>query len=203
MHLMTSPRIDYRFIVGIGVVAGSAALGALALSSQHNTQAVYVAATTLSPGKTLTESDLRLANVNLADSIENYLHSGDLAPGTVVSATIKQGEFVPVSSLGSKQQSNTSRVVVTVTAPLSSDVASGEKVDVWASMAAGQGLYAPPEVLVSKATVVKVTENTAVGIGGSSFDVELIVPSTSVASVLEASANGDHMALLLSSMGTR
>lgn len=200
---MTSPRIDYRFIVGIGVVAGSAALGALALSSQHNTQAVYVAATTLSPGKTLTESDLRLANVNLADSIENYLHSGDLAPGTVVSATIKQGEFVPVSSLGSKQQSNTSRVVITVTAPLSSDVASGEKVDVWASIAAGQGLYAPPVVLVSKATVVDVTENTTVGIGGTSFDVELIVPSTSVASVLEASANGDHMALLLSSMGTR
>jgi hypothetical protein len=94
-------------------------------------------------------------------------------------------------------------VVVTVTAPLSSDVASGEKVDVWASMAAGQGIYAPPAVLVSKATVVDVTENTTVGIGGSSFDVELIVPSTSVASVLEASANGDHMALLLSSMGTR
>ena len=203
MHVMTSPRIDYRFVVGIGVVAGSAALGALALGSQNNTQAVYVAATTLSPGKTLTESDLHLANVNLADSTEIYLHSGDLAPGTVVSSTIKQGEFVPVSSLGSKQQSNTSRVVVTVTAPLSSDVANGEKVDVWASMAAGQGLYAPPAVLVSKATVVNVTENTTVGIGGTSFDVELIVPTTSVASVLEASANGDHMALLLSSAGTR
>jgi hypothetical protein len=164
---------------------------------------VYVAATTLTPGEKLTESDLRLADVNLADSTDIYLHFGDLAPGTVVSSTIKQGEFVPVSSVGSKQQSNTSRVVVNVTAPLSSDVTSGEKVDVWASIAAGQGLYAPPAVLVSKATVVKVTENTTVGIGGTSFDVELIVPRTSVASVLEASANGDHMALLLSSVGTQ
>lgn len=200
---MTSPRIDYRFIVGIGVVAGSAALGALAFGSLNTSQEVYVASTTLSPGTKLSESDLRVANVNLAHSTHIYLLSGDLAPGTVVTSTIKQGEFIPVSSLGSKQQSNTSRVVVSVTAPLSSDVAEGEHVDVWASMAAGQGMYAPPAVLVSNATVVNVTENTTVGIGGTSFEVELIVPTSTVASILEASANGDHMALLLSSLGTK
>jgi hypothetical protein len=91
-------------------------------------------------------------------------------------------------------------LVVPIEGQLARDLGPGSIVDVWAAAAVGTGTFAAPTVLVSSATVVRViTPDGLVGTARGS-SVELLVPRSTTARVLEAVANAAAIALVPSSL---
>ena len=189
-------RLDMRLFIGLALVV-CAALGGFALvTATESTTAVYVASKTLTPGHVLDKNDLVLTDVKLGNSGTSYLTANAFTPGSVVTKAVGAGELVPVSAVGTAKQVATTNVVVQLDVPLASEAVVGSSVDVWASMAVGQGVFGPPSVIISGAQIAHITEATGLAASNGGVRVELVVPQNKVAALLESQANGDALSLV-------
>ena len=198
-HTTTRPsarRFDLRLIIGLAIVVITALAGFALVSAADNTTSVYAAAKSLAPGHVLQTSDLVLTDVKLGKSSSAYLAASGLTSGAVVTKSVGAGELVPVSAVGTAKQVATTNVVVQLDVPLSSDAVEGSTVDVWASMAAGQGVFGPPAVIISGAQIAHITEATGLAASNGGVRVEIVVPQSKVAALLESQANGDAISLV-------
>ena len=196
MNVKVRRRFDVRILIGIFLVVVSAAVGAMIFSSATQTLPMYVATKTLSPGQKITEKDVRVADVQLGDTAQNYLQYGELEPQSVAQNLIGVGEFIPKDSMTTQTNLKNTRVVVVVTSELSTEIQPGSFVEIWASMETENGIYSTPSVLVQKSQVVHVNEDGGFALSAGQRSVEVIVPRNKIASVLEAQANGDVISLL-------
>ena len=196
MSLSSPRRLDLRLIIGVVIVIATALAGFALVSAADNTTSVYTAAKSLSPGHVIKDSDLVLTDVKLGKSSSAYLDAKGLAQGAVVTKAVAAGELVPLSAVGTAKQVATTNVVVQLDLPLSSDVIVGSTVDVWASMAAGQGIFGPPAVVISGAQIAHITEATGLAASTGGVRVEIVVPQSKVAALLESQANGDAISLV-------
>jgi hypothetical protein len=197
--LMTQPttrRIDLRLFIGVAIVVIAAVAGFSLVSSTENTTSVYAASHTLTPGHVLQEKDLVLKDVKLGKSTTSYMTSGQFSPGSVITKSINAGELIPVSAVGTAKQVATTNVVVQLDIPLSAEATVGSTVDVWASIAAGQGVFGPPAVIIHGAQIAQITEATGLAASTGGVRVEIVVPQSKVAALLESQANGDAIALV-------
>jgi hypothetical protein len=199
-HSLTR-RLDLRLIIGLVIVLASALAGYALLGAAGQNTAVYAATTQLSPGHVLQKSDLVLTEVQLGTAQSAYLTENTLEQGSVVTKAVAAGELVPVAAIGTAQQVATTNVVVLLDVPLPLDATEGSTVDVWASIAAGQGIFGPPAVIISGAQIAHVTEATGLGATSGKTQVEILVPQAKVAALLEAQANGDAISLVPSRNG--
>jgi hypothetical protein len=190
--------VDPRFIVGLVLVVVSALGVTWLVATVDHTTDVYVASSTLSSGERFTADDLALAHVRLGAAVDHYLEPSDIpADGAVVVRPIEEGELVPSSAVGAVRAGDEAQVVVTVSGPVPSVVDQGSRVSLWASPAADSGTtFGAPVVLVARAEVISVVEATGLVASGTDVQVELRVPRQSVASVLEAMANGATLAVV-------
>jgi hypothetical protein len=197
--------IDPRFVVGIVLVVVSV-LGVDALVNAANASVnVLAARSALTPGERVHATDLVPTSVRVGRTAGLYLQAADVpSAGVVVTRAVAAGELVPHSAIGSEAGTLLTSVVVSVDGALAASIAPGSRVDLWASQPAdaadtgadgtapadgGAGAYAAPTVLVSSAIVVRlVDQKNLVASNGSS--VELLVPKSDTASVLDAIANG-------------
>lgn len=195
---------DPRFAIGILLVITSVA-GVSALVGAANASVEVMAARgTLTPGQKVHASDLVPTSVRADRTAQLYLHESDLpAAGLVVTRTVAAGELVAHTAVGSAAGTSLTSVVVAVSAALAASTGPGSRVDLWSSQpsqdtadgAGGQpgaphdsGAYAAPTVLVSSAIVVRlVDQKNLVASTGSS--VELLIPKSDTATVLDAIAN--------------
>lgn len=194
----SSRRLDLRLIIGIAIVVITAVAGFAFVSGASNTTSVYAATKSLAPGHVIDASDLVLTDVTLGKSSTAYLGAGGLSQGAVMTKAVGAGELIPVSAVGTAKQVATTNVVVQLETPLSADAVVGSFVDVWASMAAGQGVFGPPAVIISGAQIAHITEATGLAASNGGVRVELVVPQSKVAALLESQANGDAISLVLS-----
>lgn len=197
--LMTQPttrRIDLRLFIGVAIVVVAAVAGFSLVSSTENTTSVYAASHTLTPGHVLQEKDLVLTDVKLGKSTTSYMTSDQFSPGSVITKSINAGELIPVSAVGTAKQVATTNVVVQLDVPLSAEATVGSTVDVWASIAAGQGVFGPPAVIIQGAQIAQITEATGLAASTGGVRVEIVVPQSKVAALLESQANGDAIALV-------
>lgn len=197
--LMTQPttrRIDLRLFIGVAIVVIAAVAGFSLVSSTENTTSVYAASHTLTPGHVLQEKDLVLTDVKLGKSTTSYMTSDQFSPGSVITKSINAGELIPVSAVGTAKQVATTNVVVQLDIPLSAEATVGSTVDVWASIAAGQGVFGPPAVIIQGAQIAQITEATGLAASTGGVRVEIVVPQSKVAALLESQANGDAIALV-------
>ena len=192
----TTRRLDLRLIIGIAIVVITAFAGFALVTAADNTTTVYVAAKSLTPGHVLQKSDLVLTDVKLGKSSLAYLDASGLTQGAVVTKAVSAGELVPISAVGTAKQVATTNVVVQLDVPLSSDAVVGSNVDVWASMAVGQGVFGPPAVIISGAQIAHITEATGLAASSGGVRVEIVVPQSKVAALLESQANGDAISLV-------
>lgn len=192
----TARRLDLRLIIGIAIVVITALAGFALVTAADNTTSVYAAAKSLTPGHVLHQSDLVLTDVKLGKSSTAYLSANELTQGAVVTKAVGAGELVPMSAVGTAKQVATTNVVVQLDLPLSSDAVVGSNVDVWASMAAGQGVFGPPAVIISGAQIAHITEATGLAASSGGVRVEIVVPQSKVAALLESQANGDAISLV-------
>jgi hypothetical protein len=197
--------IDPRFVVGIVLVVVSV-LGVDALVNAANASVdVLAARSALTPGERVHSSDLVPTSVRVGRTAGLYLQASDVpSAGVVVTRAVAAGELVPHSAIGSEAGTLLTSIVVSVNGALAASISPGSRVDLWASQPSdvaetssdaaaptdgGETGYAAPTVLVSSAIVVRlVDQKNLVASNGSS--IELLVPKTSIASVLDAIANG-------------
>jgi hypothetical protein len=190
--------VDPRFLVGIGLVVVSVLGVTWLVSTVDKTTDVYVASSTVVSGERLTSDDLTVIHVRLGSATDRYLRPGDLEKEGVLSVrSIEKGELVPVEAVGENRAEDETRVVITVAGPVPSTVDEASRVTLWASAAASEGTgFTAPVVLVDQADVVAVRESTGLVATAADVQVELRVPRESVASVLEATANGAALAIV-------
>jgi hypothetical protein len=178
-------------VVGVGWVVASADSGTL----------VYATKAALTAGERITPSDLVEREVRLGESVGRYLELGDLPKeGVIATRAIGPGELVARSSIGDSAGTRVASVVVSPTGDLAKSVIAGAVVELWTAEQVENGVFGAPTVLVSSATVVRLIEADGIIAGGGGSAVELLIPRSRTARVLEAIANEDAISLVPSSL---
>jgi hypothetical protein len=193
---------DPRFAIGLALVVLSV-IGVVLLVTRANvTVEVLAARTTLTPGERVSASDLVSTSVRAGSTEKLYLTAAEVPRGgIVITRSVSAGELVPSSAVGSEAGAGLTSVVISVNSALAASIGPASRVDLWAAVpatttdAAGgtteaqPGAFDAPAVLVSSAIVVRVIDQkNLVATAGES--VELLVPKSDTASVLDAIANG-------------
>lgn len=212
---------DLRLVLGVLLVVGSVAgvFGIVATADRRAT--VYAAASALAPGERIDAGDLVQRSVALDGSDRLYVAVGGIpSGGLVVTQPVAKGELLATSAVGSTAGLRSTSLVLQLATRVSSAVIPGASIDIWAApdpdgvrpvsspVASSDSTTgavtentvvdpAAPTVLVPGATVVKVLENSA-GFSGanSGSSVEVLVPRTRVARLLQAIARGDALAVV-------
>ena len=195
---------DPRFAIGIVLVVVSV-LGVVGVVSAADSSVfVYAARSSLSPGDRVHASDVDARSVRLGSLGSRYLVDGDIPrTGFVVTRAVSAGELIPASAVGDVLGSAVASIVVSVSGELARSVGDGSVVDLWCAKETEDSVFGPPAVLVASATVVRVIAAEGVIADRSQQSVELLVPRTKTAAVLEAIANADALSLVPSSIPVR
>lgn len=188
---------DPRFAIGIVLVVASISGVLLVVATADQTTTVYAARDALSVGDHVERADLAEHSVRLGTVTDRYLTADRVpAEGLIVTRTIAAGELVPMEAVGNTAGKRLSSIVITVGGKLPAAVESGSVVDVWASREGESGSFGPPSVLIPSATVVRVIESDGIIAGSGVVNVELLVPRSRTARLLEALANADALSLV-------
>ena len=192
---------DPRFAIGILLVIASVG-GVLAIvSSADASTLVYAARAAIAPGDRIEADDLVAVSVRIEVSPDLYLSPGDVPEeGLVVVRTIGDGELIPASAVGSAAGLRLASVVITVNGQLPASIEPGTVVDLWGASKEESNTFAPPSVIVTGATVVRQLESEGLVASGDSSSLELLVPRSKIARVLEAIANEDALSVIPASL---
>lgn len=188
-----SPRFwfDPRFLVGLILVAASVAGSVALIAVNDSSIRVYAVRETASPGQMLAATDLVTVNVRLSTADALYVGpDGFPDDGVMVTRTIAEGELVPRAAVGRASSLETTAMVLQLTTDLPESVRAGSVLDVWAARKVGSGAFEPPTVIVSSAVVVRLVSGDQLLSSDTGTAVEVLVPRSTVASVLESVANG-------------
>jgi hypothetical protein len=196
--------LDVRLVLGLALVAASVVAVVVLVGAADTRVGVYAAADSLAPGDRVDADDLVERSVSLDGAEELYLVVGAIpADGFVVTQPVAAGQLVPLSAAGSVDGVRATSLVLRLAGPVSTVVETGSLVDVWGVALSDQGQTedarsGTPVVLASQATVVRVLEDETLiaGSGGAASTVEVLVPRTRVARLLQAIANGDALAVV-------
>lgn len=192
---------DPRFAIGVVLVAASVLGVMVVVAAADSSVLVYSARSSLSPGDRVTTSDLDARTVRLGSLGAKYLVDGDIpSAGFVVTRAVSAGELVPASAVGEVAGAELASIVVTVNGELARSVTEGSIVDLWSAKEVENRLFGPPSVLVSSASIVRVISAEGVVADRTRKSVELLVPRSKTAAVLEAIANSDALSLVPSSI---
>lgn len=195
--------LDVRLVLGVALVAASVVAVTVLVGAADRRVAVYAAAEALAPGDRVDAADLVERSVALDGAEDLYLLVEQLPEGGfVVAQPVAAGQLVPLSAAGSPDGARATSVVLQLAGPVSTVVQTGSLVDVWGVALLEQGETGTPLVLASQATVVRVLEDETLiaGSGSASSTVEVLVPRTRVARLLQAIANGDALAVVPSGL---
>lgn len=193
--------LDPRLVIGLVLVVTSVLGVGWVVSAADSGTTVYAADSALSAGERISAGDLVEHEVRLGASLGRYLEVGALPEdGAIVTRSIGAGELVPRSAVGDPAGSRVVSLVVSPTGDLARSVAPGAVVELWTAQRVEAGLFAPPTVLVPSATVVRLIEGDGIIAGRADTAVELLVPRTRTARVLEAVANEDALSLVPASL---
>jgi len=192
---------DPRLAIGIVLIAASV-IGVFGIVSVADaSDQVLTARAALAPGDRIDAEDLVATAVRMPGATDLYLVPNDVpAEGLIVTKAIAAGELVPASAVGSAAALRLASVVIAVNGELPGSIEPGATVDVWAARLEQSNEYGPPSVIVAGATVVRVLESEALVASGNSTTIELLVPRSRIARVLEALANQDALSLIPSAI---
>jgi len=192
---------DPRFAIGVLLVAASIA-GVVAIVGSADTSVLVLAARApLAPGDHVDGDDLVATSVRLDGADRLYLLPDDLpSDGLVVTKPVARGELVAASAVGSMLGEQQTAIVLVLKGELAESVVAGSGVDVWSARQTGSGLFEAPVVIVSAATVVRLVDRQGFVVDDGSAAVEVLVPRSQVARVLEAVANDDAISVVPASL---
>jgi hypothetical protein len=185
-----------RLILGLVLVILSAVGVWFTIDANNQTEEFLVAAKPVAGGSYVDGGSFKIARFNLSDSRNLYLRPGDLSGGSYLMFGAAEGQLVPKNWISSALIDARDPVVITSTMPLPSSVQPGDLVDVWVSKKTGSNQYAPPVQLALDAEIAEITESTGM-LSDQGQKVQVLVPTDSVLSILDAIASKDVLSLVL------
>jgi hypothetical protein len=191
---------DPRLLVGVLLVVVSVVVGARVVAAADDTRPFYAAARPLVPGDRVQADDVRVVDVLLPDAVGTYLPADDaLAPGTVVTRTVGEGELVPRAALGGADDVQLQPVGVPVEGAPPPGLVAGALVDVWVAAPdpARAGSFVEPERVVQAATVADVADSGSALGGSGGTTVQVLLEQDALAEVLGALANDAVVSVVL------
>jgi len=192
---------DPRFAIGLLLIVASVAGVVAIVGAADSTVLVYAAREPLAPGDRIDSGDLVGTSVRLDGAERLYLVPDDLPDdGLVVTKAVAEGELVPASAVGAAAGERQTSIVLSVNGDLAASVDAGSTVDVWSARESTGGVFEAPVVIVSAATVVRLVDQQGLVVDDGSAAIEVLVPRTDVARVLEAIANDDAIAVVPASL---
>ena len=190
-------HVDPRLVIGLAIVAASVAGVVALVAAADETTEVLAAAEPLSPGDRISRDDLVVVDVRLGASARQYLVAADVPrEGLLVARVVGEGELVPADAVGSAEGTRVVSLVLDVGGTLAAAVQPGAIVDVWAARELEGGRFGPPGVVASGAVVARLVASESIVSGGETTAVEILVPKSRVARVLEAAANSDAISIV-------
>ncbi len=183
-----APWGDARFALGIVLIAASIAGVWFVVAASRQTAPVLAAVDTIVPGQVISADDVRVVDVALGHTADEYLAPDALAEGAVATRTVQSGELVPRGAVGTADAARTTSVVLRSAIDVPASVIAGTIVEVWAAPPLERGEFDTPRILVADATVVSVTRDDSM-IGGARAALEIVIPRSEVASTLAAVAD--------------
>lgn len=124
---------DWRLLLGVVLVLGSAAAGAAALAAADDTVDAWAARDDLVDGVVLSGDDLVPVPVRLEAPVNPYL-TGPVPQGYVLVRPVGAGELVPASAVAAASEvAGESRLVAVAVSPegVPGTLRAGDEVDVW------------------------------------------------------------------------
>lgn len=195
---------DPRLVVGVLVVLLAVVLGARVVGAADETEPVYAAARTLTPGDAVDEGDVRVVRARLDDASRYLTAATSLPEGLVALRSVGEGELLARSGLGDAAALDLKPVGVPVEGARPAGLVKGARVDVWVALPDPDraGSFADPERVVEAAEVSEVAESgNTLGSGGAST-VQVLMADEPLRTTLSALANGADIALVLVPGGT-
>lgn len=190
-------RVDPRLLIGIGLVAASVAGTGGLVAAVDTRRTVLAAASALAPGDRVERDDLVERSVALDGAEGLYLAPRDLpADGFVVVEAVQRGELVPRSAVADSDAHRSTVLVIESVTPVASGVRVGSPIEVWASAVDDGSRAGAPTVLVPEGVVTRVIPADGLMSAASGGAVEVRVPRSRVAGILQAQANGDLLAVV-------
>jgi hypothetical protein len=191
---------DPRLLIGLVLLLTSVAVGARVVALADHTEPVYAARTTLPTGTPITTEVLDVVRLRLSGTDAGYLDAEQpLQPGQILTRTVGAGELIPSAAIAQAGQIQFRPVSIPIEGQPPAGLTSGGRVDVWASAkrrdAVGGG-YDEPERIAASVEVFDVrTPDTGLS-ASRAASVEVLLPSDSLASVLDALANQARVVVL-------
>lgn len=189
-------HIDVRLVIGLLLVGASVAGVYGLVAAADRTTAVYAASRPLAAGHQLEPRDLAVVQVRLAEASVMYVDEGSLKRGAVIVRPLSKGELVPRTAVGVATDVTGTTIVLSLSSPLAAASTVGSIVDLWAAAQLGQNGYGPPFVIVGRAQIARIIESSGIGSSSQNLSVEVIIPRSRVAVLLQAQANGDAISLV-------
>lgn len=183
--------IDVRFVLGIVLVVASV-LGVSALVNSLNRSApVYVVGTAIATGEPVTLESLRVADLNLGDSVGQYLTPADDLASMIAARPMQPGELVAKTGVTTSLSSDSITTVIAVSGELPSGVDVGRTVDVWAAPDGSMRteVAVAPAAVLSGVEVVRIAASDGFA-AGTSTTVELRISREKLPAVLLAQSKG-------------
>lgn len=145
--MKTPSWFDPRLVLGIVLVLGSVALGAIVVSRADSSKAVVAMSRDLAAGTVITAADVHTARVRLQSTAGLYVPGGTSVLGRTLTLSLRSGELLPRSAVGA-----TSRTETTLTVPVrpenAPDVKRGQRIAVWVSTQYCQAVLVIGDVVV-------------------------------------------------------
>jgi hypothetical protein len=164
------------------------------IDSNRTTELFLVTKQDMPSGATLSLSSLEQIELSLFELTGAYLQPESLPEGAYLQRPIGAGEAIPLTAITDQELDNWSNIVITPNVPISSQVAIGTKVAIWASPLIEFQTFGEPALLAVDVEVVAILEPEG-GFSGQVGSVELRVPNESIQYLLGAIANKASIAL--------
>jgi hypothetical protein len=180
-RVRTPSWFDPRLILGLVLVLGSVALGAIVVSRADSSQAVMAVSHDLAAGTVLTAGDVHTTRVRLQSTAGLYVPSGDAVAGQTLTVALRSGELIPRSAVGATAKTETT-LTVPVRPENAPDVKRGQRIAVWVSTQYCQA------VLVIGDVVVQDVRQAGTGALSAASDESLVIraPATLAQRVVTA-----------------
>jgi hypothetical protein len=183
-----SRRPDARFIIGLLLIAASAAAGALMLRDAGTTTSAWAFARDLPAGAIITPDDL--TTIAVAELPSAYASATVDIVGRRLDRAASAGELVPIAAISADAASARMRLVTFAVEPHRApiDLRRGHVVDLWGTPEI-ESVLATPVLVLSALTVADVPSIDERGITAT-IPVTLEVPVDQVHLVITASRTG-------------
>nr|WP_238994144.1 hypothetical protein [Actinomyces sp. 565] len=177
-------------------------MGAWAVNAAADTEQIYILSRDVAPGTDLT-ADGVLTLVDSHPGTTVYVAAGELPEDAVATRSLQAGELLPSGAIGQAADVDLRSVVLNLASGLPAGTAAGDIVDLWALPAAQVTAQEPgqAEVVARGLLIASIGEAGPSLIGGSSLQVEVLVPEQAVADVLSAVGAAGPLVLVPTGQG--